>query len=77
MERIMKVVECCDHKQVYGYLIVKDVSGDEVQKKIYEIKRDETFKEECPDWCVTDIFERFPKEWEWEYIVEDCTVEIQ
>ena len=38
---------------------------------------DEKFLEENPCWTVDDVFEHFPKEWEWDY---DCgadeTIEI-
>ena len=71
------LVECSDHDVVYGILTVKNVSLEEVQRKIYEIKNDEKFLEENPCWTVDDVFEHFPKEWEWDY---DCgadeTIEI-
>ena len=44
MSRIIKVVECCDHKEVYGYLEVENVSVEEVQQKIYEIKNRGIFR---------------------------------
>lgn len=71
MKRIMKVVECCDHKEVYGYLEIEDVTENEVQEKIYEIKNNQEFQEECPDWCIEDIFDRFPDNWKWNYISDD------
>lgn len=61
------LVECSDHDVVYGILTVEEVSTEEVQKKIYEIKNDEKFLEENPDWCIDDVFEYFPEEWEWDY----------
>ena len=71
------LVECCGHDYVYGILTVKGVSTEEVQKKIYEIKNDEKFLEENPDWTIDDVFEHFPKEWEWvfEHSADD-TIEI-
>lgn len=69
--RVLKIVECCEHKQVYGYLEIENVTESEVQQKIYEIKNDEKFKQECPDWCINDIFKRFPVEWKWKYISDD------
>ena len=61
------LVECSDHDVIYGVLTVKNVSLEEVQKKIYEIKNDEKFLEENPAWCIDDVFEYFPEEWEWDY----------
>ena len=77
MSKIIKVVECCDHEEVYGYLKIENVSVEEVQQKIYEIKNDDRFREECPDWCIDDVFERFPSNWKWSFISDDGnTVEI-
>lgn len=67
IEKAIKIVECTDHDVTYGILTVKNVSVDEVQNKIYEIKNDNGFLEECPDWCIDDVFERFPENWEWRY----------
>lgn len=77
MSRIIKIVECCDHKEVYGYLEIENVSVEEVQQKIYEIKNSKEFLKECPDWCIDDVFERFPAEWKWNFIQNSygCTVE--
>lgn len=62
-----KLVECCEHDYVYGILTVERVSTEEVQKKIYEIKNDEKFLKENPDWTIDDVFELFPEEWEWDF----------
>lgn len=35
---IARLVECCDRDISYGFLVVENVSVEEVQKKIYEIK---------------------------------------
>ena len=71
------LVECSDHDVIYGVLTVNNVSLEEVQNKIYEIKNDEKFLEENPDWCIDDVFEWFPEEWEWGYeCLEDNTIEI-
>lgn len=71
------LVECSDHDVIYGILTVKNVSLEKVQNKIYEIKNDEKFLEENPDWCIDDVFEWFPEEWEWTFIeCEDNTIEI-
>ena len=77
MKRLMKVVECCDHKQVYGFLEIEDVTEDEVQKKISEIKNSEEFRSECPDWGIIDVFARFPLSWNWKFTSDiACSVEI-
>jgi hypothetical protein len=71
------LVECSDHDVIYGILTVEEVSIEEVQNKIYEIKNDKKFLEENPEWCIDDVFEWFPKEWEWTFIeCEDNTIEI-
>lgn len=71
------LVECSDHDVIYGILTVENVSLEKVQKKIYEIKNDEIFLEENPDWCIDDVFEWFPKEWEWDYeCLKDNIIEI-
>ena len=76
--KIIKVVECCDHKEVYGYLEVDgQISAAEVQQRIYSIKNNPDFLKECPDWCLDDVFERFPSDWKWNFIQDDgSTVEI-
>ena len=63
---IARLVECSDYDVQYGILTVENVSLEEVQAKIYEIKR--RFSEEgFDDWCVDDVLEQFPEEWKWEY----------
>ena len=74
---VARLVECSDYDTIYGILTVENVSIEEVQNKIYEIKKrfnDEGFD----DWCLDDVFEKFPEEWEWDY-VQTCdtdTIEI-
>ena len=71
MRRVMRVVECSDHDMIYGYLEIENVTEDEVQQKIYEIKNDKQFLEEYPDWCIDDVFDRFPEEWKCTFIQDD------
>lgn len=71
MSRIVKVVECTDHNEVYGYLKIENMSIQEVQEKISEIKNDKNFREENPGWCIQDVFDRFPSHWEFEFISDD------
>lgn len=61
-----RIIECSDHDVQYGILTVDNVNLEEVQNKIYKIKckfSDEGFD----DWCIDDVFEEFPEEWEWNY----------
>lgn len=67
---VARLVECSDHDYLYGILTVENVSLKEVQDKIYEIKRkfnDEGFN----GWCIDDVFEEFPEEWEWNFTQTD------
>lgn len=75
-ERIMKVVDCSDHKQTYGYLKIYDVTEEEVNRVVCDIKSDKVFLRENPDWTITDIFNHFPSEWKWEYIWDNSVVYI-
>ena len=71
-----KVVESSDYDTQYGTLIVENVSVDEVQQKIYEIKN-RFYDEGFNDWCIEDVFENFPKWWVWDYTQDtDDVVEI-
>lgn len=77
MKKIMRVVECCDHKMIYGYLEIENATVDEVQKEIYKIKNNKTFQKQHPDWCINDVFARFPSKWKWNFISDDgSAVEI-
>ena len=71
-----RLVEVYDHKVQYGILTVEDVDVDEVQNKICEIKN-RFYDEGFDDWCLDDVFEKFPKEWKWSCDdIPDCIVEI-
>lgn len=71
-----RLVEVSDHRILYGILTVEDVSVDEVQKKINEIKK-RFYDEEFYDWTIDDVFEEFPKEWKWDCIdCPDCIIGI-
>lgn len=69
-----RLVECSDHDVIYGILSVKNVGLEEVQKKICEIKNDEKFLEENPDWTIGDVLENFPEDWKWTF--ENSTDDI-
>ena len=73
---ISNLVECSDYDVRYGILTVENVSVEEVQNKIYEIKN-RFYEEGFDDWCIDDVFEQFPEEWEWSYeSCSDDTIEI-
>lgn len=63
---VARLVECNDYDVQYGILTVENVSVEEVQDKIYEIKK-RFYDEGFDDWCIDDVFEEFPEEWEWYY----------
>ena len=63
---VARLVECSDYDETYGILTVENVSVKEVQNKIYEIKG-----KFCDDgnysWCIDDVLEQFPAEWDWDF----------
>ena len=61
-----RLVECTDYEVFYGTLTVENVSADEVQEKIYEIKN-KFLDEEFYDWTIFDVLDEFPDEWKWCY----------
>lgn len=73
--KLIKVVDCTEHDEMYGILTVENASVKDVQNKICEIKsmfQDEGFE----DWYIKDLFNRFPDEWEWHFESEVGKVEI-
>lgn len=67
---VTRLVECSDHDVQYGILTVKNVSIEDVQHKIYEIKT-RFDNEGFDDWCIDDVFEEFPDGWEWDFVQID------
>jgi hypothetical protein len=67
---VARVTDCCDHDAHYGILTVENVSIEEVQNKIYEIKN-RFYEEDFDDWCIDDVLEQFPEEWEWDWVQTD------
>lgn len=61
---VARLVECTDYDVTYGILTVDNVSADEVQKKIYEIKQ-KFLGEGFDDWTVEDVLMQLP--WEFSY----------
>ena len=61
-----RLVEVSDHKIQYGILTVKNVSVEEVQDKICEIKN-RFYDEDFDDWSIDDVLEEFPNECEWSF----------
>lgn len=76
MKTIIKVVECTNHKDVYGFLIVKNAKKEEVQQKIYDIKNSDENIFVNSEWTIEDVFKRFPQKWDYKFIQNDCCVEI-
>lgn len=76
--RYFKLVECSDYDVIYGLVGIEEgskITVNDVQQKIYDIKNSEEFEE--IDWCVDDIFEAFPEDWEVCFIpLEGTTIEI-
>lgn len=69
------LVECTDYDTIYGILEVQEVSEEDVQDKIYEIKKQ--FAEDgVDDWTIEEVLENFPDDWMWEYDRSFATVEI-
>lgn len=71
---VAKLVECSDHDMHYGVLTVENVSAEEVQNKIYEIKA-KFYAEDFDDWTIDDVFMEFPDTWEWDYI-QTCDADV-
>jgi hypothetical protein len=72
---VARLVECSDYKVMYGILTVENISVEEVQNKIYEIKN-KFFEEGLDDWTIDDVLEQFPEEWEWSCVSCDDVLEI-
>lgn len=72
---VARLVECSDHDYQYGILTVENVELKEVQDKIYEIKN-KFYDEGFDGWCIDDVFEEFPKEWEWDFVQGNGVLEI-
>ena len=72
---IARLVECSDYDVLYGILTVEGVSAEEVQNKIYEIKS-KFDKEGFDEWCIDDVLEQFPEEWEWDITQVNNVIEI-
>ena len=70
-----RLVECTDYDVIYGFLTVENVSPQEVQKEIYDIKK-KFFEEGFGDWTIEDVLEKLPEEWEWNFERCDNVVEI-
>ena len=73
---VAKLVECSDYDVQYGILTVENVSIEAVQNKIYEIKN-RFYEEGFDDWCIDDVLEQFPEEWEWELVQTDYDEAIE
>lgn len=56
---IVRLVDCCEYECIYGYMLIKNFTIDELQDKIYEIKNQ--FDDDY-SWCIGDVLEKFPPE---------------
>lgn len=63
----MNVVECSDNDVIYGILETVGITPQEVQRKIFDIKN-KFYDEHNDSWTIEDVFDKFPEEWEWEFI---------
>ena len=72
---IARLVECSDYDEVYGILTVENVSAEEVQSKIYEIKN-KFYDEGFDGWTIDDVLDEFPEEWEWSFEQDVDVLEI-
>lgn len=63
--RKFRLVEVTDHDVFYGFLVVEneDITQEEIQQKINEIKcsEEDIFLES--NWTVEDVAERMPENW--------------
>ena len=73
--RTARLVECTDYDTTYGTLYFKHTTTDELQKKIYDLKR--RYNEDGDnEWCIDDIIEELPSEWECYLADGDDIIEI-
>lgn len=56
---LVKLVECSDHKEVYGLLDIGNHKAEDVQNAIYETKA--RIK---GDWYINDLLEELPKKYQ-------------
>lgn len=67
------LTDCSDHDARYGILTVKNKTIEEVQNKIYELKKE--FEDMGKDdWDIDDLSEKFPDDWE--YSIEEIPEEF-
>ena len=69
---LVKLVECSDHKEVYGLLDIGNHKVEDVQNAIYETKAKIKY-----DWLISDLLEELPKKYQDVKFLEcDGTIEI-
>ena len=56
---LVKLVECSDHKVVYGLLDIGNHKIEEVQNAIYKTKAKIKY-----DWLISDLLEELPKKYQ-------------
>ena len=72
---VARIVKYDDYNGRYGILIVKNISIEEVKTKITKIKN-RFYDEGILEWCIDDVFDHFPEEWEWHYIQTNDVITI-
>lgn len=73
--RTARLVECTNYDTTYGTLYFKRTTADEVQGKIYDLKR-RHHNDGDDGWCIADIIEELPSEWECYLADSDDIIEI-
>lgn len=56
---LVKLVECSDHKFIYGLLDIGNHKVEDVQNAIYNTKAKIKY-----DWCINDLLEELPKKYQ-------------
>lgn len=56
---LVKLVECSDHKFIYGLLDIGNHKVEDVQNAIYDTKAKIKY-----DWCINDLLEELPKKYQ-------------
>lgn len=69
---LVKLVECSDHKFIYGLLDIGNHKVEDVQNAIYNTKAKIKY-----DWCINDLLEELPKKYQdVKFLESNGTIEI-
>lgn len=74
--KLVKLVDSSDLNVAYGILVLKNVSVEEFQRKINEIRNDMKSLDEEPSWGIYEVLSELPEEWDYNYYenLEDVIV---